>query len=91
VDDGVGAPLLESARGLQCCLDGADPAAERLEPVEKRELPLGGRDDEQHAEDASGWSGAAGAAPLHCTLLALYPGAYHGWDLLEQAPFNQRV
>jgi hypothetical protein len=30
-------------------------------------------------------------APLQCTLLALYPGAYHGWDLLEQAPFNQRV
>ena len=23
--------------------------------------------------------------------LALYPGSYHGWDLLEQAPFKQRV
>jgi alpha-beta hydrolase superfamily lysophospholipase len=23
--------------------------------------------------------------------LTLYPGTYHGWDLLEQAPFKQRV
>ena len=31
---------------------------------------------------------AAGSADKQ---LALYPGAYHGWDLLEQAPFKQRV
>jgi alpha-beta hydrolase superfamily lysophospholipase len=31
---------------------------------------------------------AAGSADKQ---LALYPGSYHGWDLLEQAPFKERV
>jgi alpha-beta hydrolase superfamily lysophospholipase len=31
---------------------------------------------------------AAGSADKQ---LALFPGAYHGWDLLEEAPFKQRV
>lgn len=31
---------------------------------------------------------AAGSADKQ---LALYPGSYHGWDLLERAPFRERV
>jgi dienelactone hydrolase len=31
---------------------------------------------------------AAGSADKQ---LALYPGSYHGWDLLEQAPFRERA
>ena len=46
VNDGVRPALLERASDLQRRLDRPDPAAERVEPVEKRELALGGGDDE---------------------------------------------
>jgi hypothetical protein len=49
VDDGFRPPLLDGAGGLQRRLDRADPATERVEPVEQRELALGGGDYE-HGE-----------------------------------------
>jgi dienelactone hydrolase len=46
------------------------------------------RDYYLDAADAKRLVRAAGSADKQ---LALYPGSYHGWDLLEQAPFKQRV
>jgi alpha-beta hydrolase superfamily lysophospholipase len=46
------------------------------------------RDYYLDAADAKRLVRAAGSADKQ---LALYPGSYHGWDLLERAPFRQRV
>jgi hypothetical protein len=58
VDDRGRSPLLEGASGLECRLDRPDAAAERVEPVEKREFPLGGGDDEHCGADPSAVRGS---------------------------------
>lgn len=62
------------------------PAVRRLRaPV----LVLASRHDYYlDAPDAKRLVHAAGSADKQLTL---YPGSYHGWDLLERAPFKRRV
>ena len=95
-----GAAMLKEAAKLQGVTGFANLSGELdlpttgdvLPAVRRLRAPLlviaSRRDSYLDAADARRLVRAAGSADKQ---LALYPGSYHGWDLLEQAPFRQRV